>query len=258
MKKRNTPFPFMKLPGEIRNRIYKMAVVEAKTIDTTGLFSEQKCNWNGHRYIGAPSNGLETALTLKLTSRAVGNEAAAMFFRENTFYCCLASFGGGDFLRMINPLERQILRSLEICMDFSTGKRHFSLLRKCTGLRQLSLEFGNCSVLSVHDNVSLLASHSKIRRMAGMNQLMCLRGLKEVEVHNQDYCYRCRLTVGCPGAKELERLIRECVTKPRSQASVRAQIIHDTPNLWKELKAEEKHSKARITEIRKRKREDDA
>ena len=252
------PFPFMKLPAEIRNRIYKMAVVEAKIIDTTRLLSEQKCNWNGHRYIGAASSALETALTLKLTSRAVGNEAAAIFFRENTFCCCLATLSRGDFLRMINPLERQILRSLEIDMEFSTAKRHFSLLRKCTGLRQLSLKFGPRNVFNAHDYVSLFASHSKIRRMAGMNQLMGLRGLEEVKVYNRDYCYHytCSPAVECPGTKELERMIRECVTKPRSQASIRAQIIHDTPNLWKDLKAEEEHSKARITAIRKRKRED--
>ena len=250
-----TPFPFIKLPPEIRNRVYELALINPDVIETRGSYSCQH-GIDNHRVWGPQlfyssyrqrfssyATTKRTIAALKLVSHRVSQEAAAVFFRKTVFrFLHLSKFR--CFLSTISAIERQLLTEVHLPDDILGGTvKDVDLLRKCTGLRTLEIFHpGHCGDRrSVH--LCTLYAALTTSKESTVKAFCRLRGLHEFSIQSEcscpDFSRECRnKTV------EVEARIRREITKPRSQASLRAQIVRDTPELWKELKAEKQGKKA--------------
>lgn len=269
VKKKRESFPFMRLPPEVRNRIYEMALVNTTAIlpgidevyfvgtcrHLSLAYLCEQCGYSSEQDYMQALIIKRTATSLKLVSRQVSQESSAVFFRKNEFKFH-ARYYIKTFLTGISAIERQLLTRLKLFMSFAGyGVRDVNLLRKCTGLKSLDIYYeGPCG----HSEFSgkSLSQYYVESNFPTFKAFLKLRGIVEVSIRT-----RCKRGLpsdrDCHALTEFEAFIREHITKPRSEASIRAQIVHDTPELWKELKAEKEKTKAVARKCRKRKRKDE-
>lgn len=105
------PFPFLSLPGEIRNLIYRHALVSPKTYTVKLQF-------------------FPTDTALLRVNKQIYAEASAIFYHENIFWFPQTLFVGGPILERLErvyhlpPRRLQIMRNFVIDIPVSV---HFDL-----------------------------------------------------------------------------------------------------------------------------------
>ena len=267
-RREKNAFPFMKLPSEIRNRIYELAVVDTEVI-SPGIENAYIYNVYNHHIEGCQCTPCKfimdqdhmqlfitkrTATALKLVSRDVSRESAAIFFRENKFRMD-SQYDFKHFLERINPIERQLMTKLKLSSFITNyGAKDLNLLRKCTGLKSLEVSFEDaCRHSNFWDKSS--CQWMVENNPPALKALLKLRGIAKFSI--QADCDSIHNGGTCREVTELEAMIREHITKPRSEASIRAHLVYDTPELWKELKAEKENTNEAAHTCRKRKRVDE-
>ena len=237
------PFPFLNLPPELRNRVYEVALVESRD------FTTEMCPLESSRK-NYRTDAEKTAMAIKLVSKAVNRESVPIFFVRNEFYIPFHR-SLTRFLQRISPLERQLITSIVFVAGSYNNRRDFTMLRRCTGLRKLVV-FRRESCSNLQGYWHGLARGSKSPPVSGLRALLKLRG---ISVLNWHAVHTCGVLPGdCGHLRAVEARIRKIIAKPRSEASARAQIVHDAPELWKEIKAEKERTKGRAGPSRKRKR----
>lgn len=121
-------FPFLKLPPEIRNKIYDLLVVNSAYIGSTAMtireFYEDVAKWHN------------TALSM--TCRQIYDESANIFFVKNGFeFYCIRSFV--EFMQGIGITRRRLLKKLKF--NYRCGSPFMALryIRSCTSLQELDI-----------------------------------------------------------------------------------------------------------------------
>ncbi|KAF2189499.1 hypothetical protein K469DRAFT_747577 [Zopfia rhizophila CBS 207.26] len=156
-----TPFPFLKLPGEIRNSIYEYALVDPKyaiAIDGPGerlLLKRGDKHANGYSTTDAKNytkgRPLKWALNYRLcpqflrVCRQIHIEAAPMLYAGNHFLF-LDTFAMNNFLAryqgMIHHIRRVSLFYIGSRNSISTTRSAFAKLIDAINLEALVLEIG--------------------------------------------------------------------------------------------------------------------
>ncbi|KAL8971899.1 MAG: hypothetical protein Q9183_000825 [Haloplaca sp. 2 TL-2023] len=166
------PFPFMKLPPEIRNMIIKEAFCfEFNVQCSRGLAPVLE---NDIRSIGFTSRGLRA-------SKAFYNAAAPIYFRYNTFV-----FHSYEAMRMFlaafGVQSRRSIRSVAMFLEYGIFEEAARLLRGCVSLRRLSITIP-CDFL--HCGADFMLAMAKYHGIKAI--LRHIRGIENLEVFS-DRC----------------------------------------------------------------------
>ncbi|KAL8892244.1 MAG: hypothetical protein Q9192_005641 [Flavoplaca navasiana] len=221
-------FPFMKLPPEIRNTIYEMAlfVHEPVCIDLV---------WPGSDWYRRPSGvrgGLRTTrhspretCQLLLVCKDVYLEASHLYFRNNIFYC----YGVGSLGEFLTKLTIQQLRNIRsLSFHFSDGHapaKAMRLLQGCVSLRDLTISFTR---YTLHEFG--LRMPESLQRLPGLGDLLKVRGIQELQIivpsalpYSRYYSFNDEVSP--------ESFIKDLqvLKLPRSAASLRRQDEKDFP-----------------------------
>ncbi|KAL8873041.1 MAG: hypothetical protein Q9174_001428 [Haloplaca sp. 1 TL-2023] len=173
------PFPFMKLPPELQNMIFKEAFCfPFKVRCFMSLASDPEKD--PVRSIGYTSRGLRT-------SKAFYNNAMPVYFHSNTFL--FNSFEAIEiFLGGLNVQSRRSIRSVGMILEDEDCDEAARLLRGCVSLRRLSITIP-CEIL--HYNAIFWVDWA---RYHGIKELLRhVRGIEELEVfrRRRRRCSRC-------------------------------------------------------------------
>ncbi|KAL9010984.1 MAG: hypothetical protein Q9173_004132 [Seirophora scorigena] len=174
-----SPFPFMKLPSEIRVMIYKEALVAPSEVAV-----HYRPWWILHTTIEDHAGDEEfhsPALICRIfrVSKTIYAEAMPVYFGCNTF-----AFVSLDILSVLNKLKpdfRRSIRSLSINFWGLTPAKSVKLLQGCISLRKLLLRVGYRTIRCwKNEFLPLLKAH-------GVNDLLKLRGIEELKVENASH-----------------------------------------------------------------------
>ena len=173
------PFPFMKLPLEMRRRVYDMHLVMAEHI-TIG----HGCYYGTPQVCQCPD--LDQPSTVKCVpfnssitnlwsvSKAIYYESIPVFFRFNRF-----NFVHLDrlhaFLSGIGPTSRRYITSIRFIYDGRAPARAIKVLKECVGLRRLT-------ILITFTTIYLIQGIYKLTRLHGCTDLLKVRGIEELEI----------------------------------------------------------------------------
>ncbi|KAL8876822.1 MAG: hypothetical protein Q9198_005048 [Flavoplaca austrocitrina] len=221
-------FPFMKLPPEIRNTIYEMALFVPDPICIYFV-------WPGGNWYRPPSGvhgGLRTnrhspreTCQLLLVCKDVYFEASRLYFRNNIFYC----YGVEDlceFLTKLTIQQRRNIRSLSF--HFSDGHapaKAMRLLRGCVSLRDLTISFTRSTLHEFG-----LRMPESLKRLPGLGDLLKVHSIQELQIivplalpYSRYYSFN--------GEVSPESFIKDLqvLKLPRSAASLRRQDEKDFP-----------------------------
>lgn len=175
------PFPFMKLPPEVRLMIYRQHLATLGIIDIRSphrdgdaVLLRQDCGL--HQPPHCVYKPLDRSIRGLLTvSKAVYNESVLTLYRHNTFH-----FPDFDALyRVLRRLHVECRHSiLSISLYYSGGRstKSIRLLQGCIGLRRLSLIFNPYSLC---DRVDAMEVY-------GLEYLREIRGIEELKI-TQEY-----------------------------------------------------------------------
>ena len=170
------PFPFMKLPPELRNMIIKEAFCFSFQVHCfTGLTSvSEKVRV---RSIGYTSRGLRT-------SKAFYNDAMPLYFRYNTFV--FHSFEAMHmFLAAFSVQSRRSIHSVGVILENGDCEEAARLLRGCVSLRRLSIAIP-CKFL--HCDAKYFLAMAKYYGITAI--LRNVRGIEELKVLTRRRCSR--------------------------------------------------------------------
>ncbi|KAK4696619.1 hypothetical protein P7C71_g1335, partial [Lecanoromycetidae sp. Uapishka_2] len=181
------PFPFLKLPQEVRLMVYKEYLILPGTISIVGS------GWAGARSIiklrrecalHAPSHQSHVAmdrsvLSLWSTSRTLYKESMSLFFRHNDFrFANLTQLH--RFLTRISVNARRAIASIWVGYFGTTPAKTFKLLKECVGLRRLTIELQQSSIGTIPWVAKSMGY--QLMKIYGLADLLKIRGLQEVEV----------------------------------------------------------------------------
>lgn len=165
---RDVPFPFMKLPLELRNQVYEEFLVLPGKRGPKYLRSNIK---RARRL----RQQKRDAINLFLAPRAIYYEAVPIYYGLKIFH-----FPNVDnlalFLSELKPRFRRSIRSLSVFFWGKTPARAARLLVKCTGLRNLSLCF------NVFPAGCMPKKNRRLMKMHGLEDLLRIRGLETLRL----------------------------------------------------------------------------
>jgi hypothetical protein len=119
---------FLSLPGELRNKVYALALISQSPIYVQCFRGEHPPQANA-------------LLNLSLLNRQIRMEARSFFFANNRFRAW-APLSPVRFLTNIGSVERAFLTSLNCCgyySDVHLARQFYTYLGQCTNLRELCL-----------------------------------------------------------------------------------------------------------------------
>jgi hypothetical protein len=226
-------FPFLRLPPELRDKIYKIVLcypgsglsLKAPSKDREPEFEADNKFFGARFSIGAWLNArgrastysepAQQTLSLLLVNKQIFQESFLHFYENNIFYCSnMESLG--RFLRNLPLYRRQHLTQLAFDYsrpwdDLKLAPRAFKFLASLPNLRKLYIHFEEgWSLLPPlppdrHDR-----HKAEILETLGISTLRTVRGLEEV-VFNGD----------CPVLKEtLKSVMESPVSKKRKSTAV--------------------------------------
>ncbi|KZF19253.1 hypothetical protein L228DRAFT_271498 [Xylona heveae TC161] len=228
------PFPFLKLPAELRNEIYHYHLLASEKIkptlpDDTSFVRTHlaRCPLNSHMVRGRIKctdcfSGNEeiirippSSLSLLLVNKQIYNEALSIFYHENHFV--FANTGElGNFLKAIGPKRRKFISKLTFGFGWGAHQA-FKLLAESLFLKELHINMDlNQRHLGVHHKYFV---PSMMRLATGMPALSKLRGLEIVELTGQDKTARGIVDVNDEGA--VGPWLKEQLLQPREEKRTR-------------------------------------
>lgn len=178
----NTPkpnvFPFLKLPGEIRNMIYhfifRMPV--RLYLDTSGSSKRGNDHYIVHRRGRRPKQHWPSGQLLRV-NRQVYHEGLPVLLAVNHF--TIDSFRNLQiFLEAIKPMRRASIRSFRVHWGQNSRKRSneamkmtFSLLCECTNLQHLRMTLPNLKSLAAVRRLTLADNKDIVRPFPRLDRL---------------------------------------------------------------------------------------
>ncbi|KAL8714988.1 MAG: hypothetical protein Q9225_006449 [Loekoesia sp. 1 TL-2023] len=217
------PFPFMKLPPELRLMVFKEVLIEPSDI---GFHYDQWAKLLIATIDDEHDDGgvyYHPAATCSLfgVSKDFYKEAMPVYFGCNTFF-----FSSLDALMVLSNLKveyRRSIKSLRVCFWGLSPAKSARLLRGCTGLRQLSLRMGNRRVR--YSGMPFLPRLN----WDGVNDLLKVRGITDLKVTPFDY--KCKGQFPDQFVKGWEPFVErlQILKQPYSAAELRRQDMKDYP-----------------------------
>ncbi|KAI9761631.1 MAG: hypothetical protein M1835_008143 [Candelina submexicana] len=201
------PFPFLKLPPELRNRVYEYAFLTERAIhifEYVRPTSDTKTLEGGFKALTLKRNG-----GLLRTNRQINYEALPIRYCNSfsfTFPCYLLRF-----LQRIGPFARAKIRGVQVGWHSTdSAAEAFNLLGTCESLERLIVDI-NVYWLMESGQTQL----TKLRDTVGMNELRQIRGIKELTIQDT-WCLKFH-ELGCQRCfrDEDREWIKQEVTKPR-------------------------------------------
>ncbi|KAL8669760.1 MAG: hypothetical protein Q9168_005665 [Polycauliona sp. 1 TL-2023] len=215
-------FPFMKLSGELRNKVYEELLVVPNAISLTaweGPFTPNRLHLS--------NNSLQAqrpSCAILQVSKLIHSEAFPILYGCNTFHC--NSVEALNLLLSKKTEYRRSIRSLSFETSGFAPARSIKLLHGCTSLQTLKIHL---SLDLVFDDYGLRSPHA-IRRLPGLSDLLKLRGIREVEVvepANLHPIYFAALRRRVDPDALTQQL--QVLKRPKSAAMVRRQDDKDYP-----------------------------
>lgn len=198
------PFPFMKLPAELRIMILKEALKAPSQVRCPMKLTQS----NHERSIVTTSRALRVSKTFY-------NEAMPIYFRCNTFH-----FKSLNELKLyllnFRVESRRSIRSLSILWRDYHPDNTVKLLRGCVSLRRLSILL-RCEHL--HFGAKWFLTFAK---RYGIEELLKIRGIEQLDVRRDQRCERCSIGDVAVIANALQVL-----QQPYSAAELRLQNRKD-------------------------------
>ena len=225
------PFPFMKLPVELRTKVYEHhLIVEGATIikdhDQCGRDVVRVCASCQYHFESIKKyKSFDTTLfNLWTVSKATRQESLPVFFRYNRFH-----FGSVDylsnFLSCISAISRRSIFSVSFTYQGQAPARAMRSLRQCVGLRRLTIQisYWTCGLCPLKDQIG----HSGLMKLWGMNDLLKIRGITELEVFEKPalYPYYCRFAEQIPAFEKTLQILK----MPHKAAQLTRQMNKDYP-----------------------------
>ncbi|KAL8650467.1 MAG: hypothetical protein Q9210_003808 [Variospora velana] len=212
------PFPFMKLPPEIRVMVYKEVLVAPSEVAV-----HYRVWWILHTTIEDRAGDDEyhsPALTCRIfrASKTLYAEAMPIYFGCNTF-----SFASLDVLSLLDKLKpdyRRNIRSMSINFWGYTPAKSVKLLQGCISLRRLVLRVGYRTI-RCWKNESFLP----LLKSQGVNDLLKLRGIEELKVENANHSAMQDIIKGWTPFVEGLQVLKQ----PRKAITLRRQDKKDYP-----------------------------
>jgi hypothetical protein len=168
-----TTFPFLDLPPEIRNMIYRYLLKSAKPIKPPGfqtLYELRVRLSKDNRVIR------DNKLGIACVCRQIKDEALAFYFGSNTFKFSYVQ-NMATFLYSIGGERRKHIRNISFDYSGLEAFEAFILLGKCANLKQLHV---NASMETMKG--SRLATRDDLTTAPGLKKLLEIRGCTEVTV----------------------------------------------------------------------------
>ena len=182
------PFPFMKLPPEVRQMVYREHLIQGGPIHVTSMYPTSKTSVSVHLGCGIhkPSHDQHVSfdasvLALLSVSKALNTESVALFYRHNDFH-----FEHLNHLQsVIDCIAVEARRSLySICFRYhgTAPAQAMRALKECIGLRCLTIEFDRYSLGHIPYNAKTFMNPFKLGKLHGLQGLLKIRGIKELDV----------------------------------------------------------------------------
>ncbi|KAL8731778.1 MAG: hypothetical protein Q9166_003225 [cf. Caloplaca sp. 2 TL-2023] len=216
------PFPFMKLPPELRCMIYKEVLVATKCLTVPRPWWADR---PAHRRVYFhpeddcdPDHSPSATCQIFRVSKAFYSEAMPVYFGENTFH-----FQNLNALSLIlNNLSaerRRSIMSMAISFWGSHPVKSVNLLQGCVSLRRLSI--------GVHWGTSRFAV-TPFLSLYGVRDLLKVRGIQVLKVYKEDTY---RVGIWDRFSKEWEEFVEalEVLKQPYSKAALSRQDKKDYP-----------------------------
>lgn len=176
-----TGFPFLKLPLELRNMIYKELVIEFLRVNITvisrrpRILGLRKCEPG---YSMSPTSQPHPIFVFFLVSKQTRQEAISVYYGGNRFNAKDSDILAG-YLQRIGPDACNAIR--EISIRYETGKnaaKAFKLLAQCGSLRKLHFTID----WIVFKSPKHLARFVPWLKRPGIPSLLKVRGIEELNV----------------------------------------------------------------------------
>ena len=232
-------FPFMKLPPEVRNMIYREFLEDTSIINLIALGDPKKVREVSGKPVlsrydpGMPpvipySQGQFDPLLLLRASKAIHDEAYPVYYGRNTFFCRgFAALRG--FLGRLKREYRRNIRTLGFDMWGNPAAKSIRLLQGCASLQYLHID---CRGVRLWDNLrsdSVLPGYTELLKLRGIRSLQILRPVKNdiYRLGSQTY----RILRPADTDAYWEQIIEDLqvLQQPRSEAMVRRQDCKDFP-----------------------------
>lgn len=214
-------FPFMKLPLELRNKVYEEFLVlpgsiKIKTMRRKSSQGDTQKAQNLKLKKGHVSN-------LFATSRAIYHESVPVYFGLNIFYFPKLDILA-KFLSKIGPSCRRKIRSISVLYWGKTPAKAAKLLGECIGLRHLTLSF---DLLSER---CLPRRNRIMMKIYGLKDLLRIRGLGSLRIEVEDIGLLPQhwSSMAFEDLPEFEEAMQVC-KQPRSAAQLARQDKKDYP-----------------------------
>ncbi|KAI4099401.1 MAG: hypothetical protein LQ339_005993 [Xanthoria mediterranea] len=216
-------FPFMKLPPELRNMVYKEVLANPGIIDVGELSDcyprsslPQIETWGD-----PPGNTCQ----LLRASKAIHDEAYPVYFGRNIFACWSFPALRG-FLGRLKREYRRSIRSISFDFWGNFAAKTIRLLQGCISLQYLHIDF---------TRVRLLWDTPTSASVPGLNELMKIRGIRSLHISRRPNYTTHRLGTRTIGPAEIDaywgKVIEDLqvLEQPRSEAMVRRQDWKEFP-----------------------------
>lgn len=173
------PFPFMKLPLELRTKVYKETLVMPGTI-VMNIDVEVRIDCDIHNPPHRTYKPLNVSvLDLCSTSRAVHHESLPVFFRYNLFH-----FDTCDdlvkFFSCVGPTSRRNVTSVYFGFRGRAPAKAANALRQFVGLNYLTIEISGLTLDIIPHPYAW--SPPCLMKANGLAGLLKIRGIKELEI----------------------------------------------------------------------------
>lgn len=216
------PFPFMKLPPELRLMIYKEVLIAPSDIgihyDNWADMLLTTVEYDDH---GSVYYSPAAACSLFRVSKECYKEAMPVYFGCNNFL-----FSSLDALTVLNKIKieyRRSFKSFTINFWGLSPAKSARLLRGCTALRQLSLRMSYRTVRYSGSQFLPLLNWD------GVNDLLKVRGITDLKVRPLDYaCTGQYLDKFLKGWQPFVKTL-QVLKQPYSAAALRRQDMKDYP-----------------------------
>ncbi|KAL8907067.1 MAG: hypothetical protein Q9171_006014 [Xanthocarpia ochracea] len=204
------PFPFMRLPPEVRTMVYDEVLVASPSISIMSQYLRLPV----HMGYSPPTTELLRA------SKTLYHEAIPIFYGHNTFdFEDLDALDG--FLNKISIQQRRMITSIALRIRGTTAAKSVRLLQGCVSLRHLEVKV----ILSTLDGY--YANRPGQPRAAGSQGLLDVRGIHELDVTLPELLYIWD-DQQREALEEFKKAL-QVLKLPRSVASMRRQNAKDFP-----------------------------